>query len=128
MDELIEIAGGQSLFPELRDKALAKDRILDPTLVAKKNPQILIGSWCGVRFNPDFVRARPGWTEVEAVRAGHLYEIKSTYILQPGPASLTEGVRQLHYVLARSLGLEVDPAIAPEEKVDPALPKSTAAP
>ena len=128
VDELIEIAGGQSLFPELRDKALAKDRILDPTLVAKKNPQILIGSWCGVRFNPDFVRARPGWTEVEAVRAGHLYEIKSTYILQPGPASLTEGVRQLHYVLARSLGLEVDPAIAPEEKVDPSLPKSTAAP
>lgn len=128
VDELIEIAGGQPLFPELRDKALAKDRILDPIDVAKKNPQIVIGSWCGVRFNPDFVRARRGWAGVEAVRAGHLYEIKSTYILQPGPASLTEGVRQLHYVFAQSLGLEVDPAIAPEEKIDPAIQKSTAKP
>ena len=128
VDELIEIAGGESLFPELREKPLAKDRILDPSLVAKKNPQIVIGSWCGVRFKPDFVRDRPGWKEVEAVQAGHLYEVKSTYILQPGPAALTEGLRQLHYVIARSLGTDVDPAIRPEEKVDPALQRSTAMP
>ena len=121
VDELIEIAGGESLFPELRDRPLARDRILDPATVAKKNPQIVIGSWCGVRFSPDFVRERPGWKEVEAVRTGHLYEVKSTYILQPGPAALTEGVRQLHYAIARSLGMEVDPDIAPEEKVDPGL-------
>ena len=121
VDELIEVAGGESLFPELRGKPLAKDRILDPAFVAKKDPQIVIGSWCGIRFNPKFVRGRPGWENVEAIRTGHLYEVKSTYILQPGPAALTEGIRQLHYVIARALGMDVNPEIAPEEKVDPSL-------
>ena len=124
VDELIEIAGGECLFPELRDQALARDRILDPAAVAGRDPQIVIGSWCGVRFNPDFVRARPGWSSVDAVRRGHLYEVKSTYILQPGPAALTEGVRQLHYAIARTLGMDVGPDIAPEERVDPALQAS----
>ncbi len=121
VDELLEIAGGESMFPELREKALAKDRILDPRTVARKNPEIVIGSWCGVRFNPDFVRDRETWSGVEAVKKSNLYEVKSTYILQPGPAALTEGVRQLHFVLARVLGMDIDPSIAPEEKVDPAL-------
>jgi len=66
---------------------------------------------------PATVRARPGWSEVSAVRAGHIFEVKSTYILQPGPASLTEGVRQIHALLARIHGLEVDPAIAPQERL-----------
>ena len=121
VDELVEIAGGESMFPELREKALAKDRILDPMIVAKKNPEIVIGSWCGVRFNPDFVRDRDSWSEVEAVKNGNLYEVKSSYILQPGPAALTEGVRQLHFILAHVLGIAVDPSIAPEEKIDPKL-------
>ena len=122
VDELVEIAGGQSLFPELRIQALAKDRILEPAKVVERDPEIIIGSWCGVRFNPDFVRSRVGWDSVQAVRDGHLYEVKSTYILQPGPAALTEGVRQIHNVFARVAGVDVDPAIAPEEKVDPNLP------
>jgi iron complex transport system substrate-binding protein len=119
VDELVERAGGQTLFPDLRHKPLARDRILDPAKVAEADPEIVIGSWCGVRFNPDFVRARQGWDQISAVRNGHLYEVKSTYILQPGPAALTEGVRQLHYLFARTRGLEVDPEIMPEEKVDP---------
>ncbi len=122
VDELVEIAGGQSMFPELRVQPLAKDRILEPARVVERDPEIIIGSWCGVRFNPDFVRDREGWSGVRAVRDGHLYEVKSTYILQPGPAALTEGVRQIHNVCARVLGLDVDAAIAPEEKVDPNLP------
>jgi iron complex transport system substrate-binding protein len=121
VDELVEIAGGTSLFPELREKPLAKDRILDPDLVAIENPDVIIGSWCGVRFNPDFVRSRTGWGKVSAVKAGHLYEVKSTYILQPGPAALTEGIRQIHTVIAHTLGLDVDEEIRPQEKLDPAL-------
>ena len=121
VDELVELAGGIGLFPELRQKPLAKDRILDPAMVATKNPEVIIGSWCGVRFNPDFVRSRTGWDNVAAVKSGHLYEIKSTYILQPGPAALTEGVRQIHTVIAHTLGLDVDEDIRPQEKVDPAL-------
>jgi iron complex transport system substrate-binding protein len=57
-----------------------------------------------MKVNPDFIRARPGWGGISAVRNGHIYEIKSSYILQPGPASLTEGVRQLHEILARVAG------------------------
>ena len=85
------------------------------------NPEIVIGSWCGVRFNPSWVQQRPGWAAVDAVQRGRLYEIKSTYILQPGPAALTEGVRQLHYVIASVMGLDVPDGLRPAEKTDPAL-------
>lgn len=121
VDELIEIAGGTCLFAELRTMPLAKDRVLQPERVAALDPEIVIGSWCGVRFNPDFVRGRPGWAAVDAVRRGHLYEIKSTYILQPGPAALTEGLRQIHYVIARVVGHAVPSSLLPQERTDPAL-------
>jgi iron complex transport system substrate-binding protein len=107
VDELIEIAGGETVFPELRNEPLARNRILDPAVVISRDPQIVIGSWCGIRFNPDFVRRRKGWDAVSAVRNGHLYEIKSTYILQPGPAALSDGVRQIHHLIARCLDYTV---------------------
>ena len=101
VDELVEIAGGQTMFPYLRSGALAKDRILSPDVVRDAAPEVILASWCGKKVQPDRIRARPGWAGVPAVRDGHIYEIKSTYILQPGPASLTEGVRQIHDVLRR---------------------------
>jgi iron complex transport system substrate-binding protein len=121
VDELIEIAGGRSPFPELRTRPLARDRILEPSEVARRNPEIVIGSWCGVRFKPDFVRARPGWDRTDAVANDHLYEIKSTYLLQPGPAALTEGVRQIHAVIAAVMGLDVPASLMPAEKTDPRI-------
>ena len=96
VDELIEIAGGESLFPELRVQSLAKHRIVSPDTVAAKNPDVIIASWCGKAMKKRTIVERPGWDCLSAVRNDHIYEIKSTYILQPGPASLTEGVRQLH--------------------------------
>jgi iron complex transport system substrate-binding protein len=117
VEELIEIAGGDPCFPELADARLARDRVLDPAEVARRDPEVILASWCGRKVRPATVRARPGWSEVSAVRAGHIFEVKSTYILQPGPASLTEGVRQIHALLARIHGLEVDPAIAPQERL-----------
>lgn len=95
VEELIEIAGGEPTFPELRGRALAKDRIVDPAEVARRNPDLVIASWCGRKVSFEKIRSRPGWSEVAAVKTGMLREIKSTYILQPGPASLTEGLRQL---------------------------------
>jgi iron complex transport system substrate-binding protein len=95
VEELIEIAGGEPIFPELRIQSLAKDRIVDPAEVARRNPDLVIASWCGRKVSFDKIRARPGWSAVRAVQSGMLREIKSTYILQPGPASLTEGLRQL---------------------------------
>jgi len=96
VEELVEIAGGAPIFPELRDAALAKDRIVDSAEVARRDPQVIFASWCGKKMKKATIVNRPGWDRVSAVRDNRIYEIKSTYILQPGPASLTDGVRQLY--------------------------------
>jgi iron complex transport system substrate-binding protein len=100
VEELVEIAGGDPIFPELRNGRLGRDRTVDPREVAKRDPEIIFASWCGKRMRKQTIVERPGWSEVSAVRHDRIYEIKSTYILQPGPASLTEGVEQLHAILA----------------------------
>ena len=99
--ELVNIAGGEDLFPELAREPLAKHRILaDGGEVARRAPDIILGSWCGKRFRPERVAAREGWGEVPAVRNGDLYEIKSPLILQPGPAALFDGLDAIHAVIA----------------------------
>lgn len=106
VEELIEIAGGEPIFPELRERSLARDRIVDPDEVARRNPDLIIASWCGRKVNFDQIKNRPGWDQISAVRRGRIYEIKSAYILQPGPAALTDGLRQLSeliYEAAHSL-------------------------
>ena len=101
VEELVEIAGGTPIFPELADARLAKDRIVDPADVARRDPHVVFASWCGKKVNKERIRSRAGWDHVSAVRDDRIYEIKSTYILQPGPASLTEGVAQIHAILGR---------------------------
>jgi iron complex transport system substrate-binding protein len=101
VDELIEIAGGDPLFPDLRRESLAKNRIVTSDAVAERDPEVIVASWCGKAMKKRTIVERPGWEQVSAVRADHIYEIKSTYILQPGPASLTEGVARLHEIIAR---------------------------
>src|SRR5262245_8831224 len=101
VEELIEIAGGAPIFPEFATCGLAKDRIVDAGEVARRDPEVVFASWCGKKVNKDRIRSRTGWSDVSAVRHDRIYEIKSTYILQPGPASLTEGVQQIHEILAR---------------------------
>jgi iron complex transport system substrate-binding protein len=101
VSELIGIAGGDDCFPELAKESLGKNRIIaDPLEVPRRAPEIIFGSWCGKKFQPDHVRSRPGWEAVPAVVSGDLREIKSSIILQPGPAALTDGVRALHEVIA----------------------------
>jgi len=101
VSELVGIAGGDDCFPELARESLGKNRIIaDPLEVPRRSPDVIFGSWCGKKFRPEHVVARAGWSEVPAVRAGHLYEIKSSIILQPGPAALTDGVREIHARLA----------------------------
>ena len=105
VEELVEIAGGAPIFPELSNARLAKDRIVDPAEVARRDPEVVFASWCGKKMKKATIVSRPGWDRVAAVRNDRIYEIKSTYILQPGPASLTDGVRQLQSVFATlSLG------------------------
>ncbi|MGB0866590.1 MAG: cobalamin-binding protein [Granulosicoccaceae bacterium] len=94
--ELIEIAGGVDCFADLHWASLGKDRILaDPLEVVRRQPDIIIGSWCGKKFRPEKVAARAGWHSVPAVCDGELHEIKSVDILQPGPAALSDGLEQL---------------------------------
>jgi iron complex transport system substrate-binding protein len=102
VEELIEIAGGEPLFPELRDKGLAKDRIVQADQVVERDPELIVASWCGKAMKKKTILERPGWDRTTAVQRDHVYEIKSTYILQPGPASLTEGVTRLHEHIARA--------------------------
>jgi iron complex transport system substrate-binding protein len=94
--ELIRIAGGDDIFPERAAEPLAKARILeDAGEVVRRAPDIVLGSWCGKKFRPEKVAARPGWEAIPAVRDGELHEIKSPIILQPGPAALSDGVRAI---------------------------------
>jgi len=100
VSELMAIAGGDDCFPELAQESLGKNRIIaDGAEITRRNPDIIIGSWCGKKFRPQSVAARPGWAEVAAVRDGQLFEIKSADILQPGPAALTDGVDQMHRIV-----------------------------
>lgn len=105
VEELIAIAGGEPLFPDMQEQAAAGERIRDAGAVAALDPEVIIASWCGRKVNTERICGRPGWGETAAVRAGHVYEVKSSYILQPGPAALTEGVRQVHARLAQAVGM-----------------------
>ena len=100
VSQLVGIAGGDDCFPELALQPLGRDRIIaDGAEIVRRDPDIIIGSWCGKKFRPHKVAARPGWENVAAVRNGQLFEIKSADILQPGPAALTDGVQQLHRIM-----------------------------
>lgn len=102
VSELIGIAGGENIFPELAKEPLGKNRIVrDPAEVIRRQPDIILGSWCGKKFRPEQVAARPGWQAISAVRTGELHEVKSSLILQPGPAALTDGVEALQRVFRR---------------------------
>jgi iron complex transport system substrate-binding protein len=101
VSELIAIAGGDDVFPSRAAASLGRDRIVaDPAEVVAHAPDIVIGSWCGKKFRPEKVAARPGWSDIPAVRAGELHEVKSPLILQPGPAALTDGLDALHRIIA----------------------------
>jgi iron complex transport system substrate-binding protein len=100
VSELIEAAGGVEVFPQLAARKNARDRIVSADDVVAARPDIIIGSWCGKKFVPGKVTARPGFAEVPAVSGGWLREIKSTLILQPGPAALTDGLDQLAGIIS----------------------------
>jgi iron complex transport system substrate-binding protein len=100
VSELMAIAGGDDCFEELSKESLGSKRIIaDGKEIIRRNPDIIIGSWCGKKFRPELVAARAGWSDINAVRNNQLFEIKSADILQPGPAALTDGIAQLHRII-----------------------------
>jgi iron complex transport system substrate-binding protein len=101
VSELITVAGGDDVFPELARQSLGRNRVIhDAQAPVQRAPDLIIGSWCGKKFRPERVAQRAGWAEVPAVRSGRLHEIKSCDILQPGPAALTDGLQQIHALCA----------------------------
>jgi iron complex transport system substrate-binding protein len=99
VSELVEIAGGVDIFPDRARQSIAKDRIVTEAEVIAAAPDIIIGSWCGKKFQSAKVKARAGFGEIPAVRNGRLHEIKSPIILQPGPAALTDGLTALQTII-----------------------------
>jgi iron complex transport system substrate-binding protein len=104
VEELVEIAGADPIFPELAGCGLAKNRIVDPAEAARRDPEVIFASWCGKKMKKATIQGRPGWDRVTAVREDRIFEIKSTYILQPGPACLTDGIAQIHAHLSAIAG------------------------
>jgi iron complex transport system substrate-binding protein len=97
--ELIEIAGGVDCFPELSHFQSAKHRVIQASQVIERQPDIIIGSWCGKKFQPKQVMAREGWSDIPAVKNGFVREIKSVDILQPGPSLITHGLKQVESII-----------------------------
>jgi iron complex transport system substrate-binding protein len=114
VSELIGIAGGDDCFPELAAQSLGKNRIIaDGAEIVRRNPDIILGSWCGKKFRPENVAARDGWGAVNAVRHQQLFEIKSPDILQPGPAALTDGVQKMHQIIVQWMDADQAGAFRP---------------
>lgn len=105
VEDLIEVIGGQSIFPELADKQLAKERIIQPEAVIAGHPDIIVASWCGKKADLNAIRRRAGWETLPAVRQDRVYEIPSDQILQIGP-SILEGVRLLKQFVRRSINAQ----------------------
>jgi iron complex transport system substrate-binding protein len=101
VSELVEIAGGIDIFPDRRNQSAAKDRAVTAEEVVERKPDLIIGSWCGKKFRPERVMTRAGFGQTPAVRHQDLYEIKSSLILQPGPAALTDGLAELQRIIER---------------------------
>jgi iron complex transport system substrate-binding protein len=116
VEELVEVAGGTPVFPALRRAGLARDRVVTTDAARDAAPEIVLASWCGKKVRRETIVNRPGWSAVPAVARGHLYEIKSTFILQPGPAALTEGVRQVHAAICDASGLDPLEGVRPRER------------
>ncbi len=98
VSEIIEIGGGRDIFPELRDRRVARERIVDPDEVVRRDPQIILASWCGKPVDVESIRRRPGWAGVSAVRQGRIHEVQGDEILSPGPSVLL-GLRQIHEIV-----------------------------
>ncbi|HEV8437248.1 MAG TPA: cobalamin-binding protein [Methylomirabilota bacterium] len=100
VSEIVEIAGGRDIFPELRERKRAPERVVDPAEVSRRDPQIILASWCGKPVDVEAIRKRPGWGGVSAVRSAQVHEVDGADILSPGPSVLV-GLRQIHEIVQR---------------------------
>jgi iron complex transport system substrate-binding protein len=100
--EIVEVAGGRDIFPELREGRSARERVVDPDEVVRRDPEIILASWCGKRVDIDAIRNRPGWDGIAAVKRGRVHEVEGADILSPG-LSVLIGLRRIHEIVQASL-------------------------
>lgn len=98
VSEVIEVAGGRDVFPELREMRGARERVVDPDEVRRRDPQIILASWCGKPVDSEAIRGRPGWHRMRAVAEGQVHELAGADILSPG-LSVLIGLRQVHDIV-----------------------------
>jgi iron complex transport system substrate-binding protein len=125
VEQLIEIAGGDPIFPELRTCRKAQHRVVTWNSVVERNPDVIFASWCGMKVKEEEIICRPGADQIKAIRTGQIHEISSSLILQPGPAALTEGVHLLQALLSQAI--KVDAATTSRARTAMRLPRSTSA-
>ncbi|MFL2973641.1 MAG: cobalamin-binding protein [Marine Group II euryarchaeote MED-G38] len=99
VSELIEIAGGTDVFAEKSHGKLASEREIQWQDVIEKDPDIILASWCGKPVDIQSMRERPGWESISAVKNHRIHELDPSIILQPGPASLTDGLRVIQSLM-----------------------------
>ena len=102
VSEVIELAGGRDIFSDLRDKPSAKERVVEPAEVVRRDPQIILASWCGKPVDLEAIARRPGWEGVSAVKRGRIHEVDGADILSPGPSVLT-GLRLIHEIIQQGM-------------------------
>jgi iron complex transport system substrate-binding protein len=102
VSEVIELAGGRDIFSDLRDRPSAKERVVDPREVVRRDPQIILASWCGKPVEVEAIARRPGWERISAVKGGRIHEIDGADILSPGPSVLA-GLRRIHEIIQQGL-------------------------
>ncbi len=95
VSQLIEAAGGEDIFASRARGKSAQERFVTAEEIVARQPEIIIGSWCGKKFRAEKIAARPNFSQLPAVLHGEIHEIKSPLILQPGPAALTDGFAAL---------------------------------
>jgi len=101
VSEIIQLCGGQDVFAEKARSGFAKQRIVSHDEVLAARPELILGSWCGKKFQPDTVRQRPGFAALNA----RLVEIKSADILAPGLAAIERGAPQVLAAIQATLGV-----------------------
>lgn len=98
VSEAIEVAGGRDVFGELRSEPRAPDRVVQSEEVVRRDPQIILASWCGKPVDQAAIAARAGWQSIAAIKRGQIHELDGADILSPGP-SLLVGLRQIHEII-----------------------------
>lgn len=97
VEEILEILNLEPIFPELKYKKSAKERIIEKEEIIRRNPEILLICLCGKKANLEWFKRE--FNSIDAIINNHIFEIEPEIILQPGPALFEEGIDKIFNLL-----------------------------